>query len=90
MDFQTIIIVLAIVLLVAYLVQRNQSRINNNNVDRGTERPNHDDPNVQGHGSFGRNRDKQRNSAARNAPQANSQNDDPNVRGRGGFGRDKR
>jgi hypothetical protein len=58
MDFQTIIIILAIVLAIAYLVRRNQSTANNNS-GHGSERPSYDDPNIQGRGSFGRNRGNQ-------------------------------
>lgn len=90
MDFQTIFIILAIVLLVAYLINRKQSNTDNNDLEQGSERPNYDDPNVQGRGSFGRNRANQSSRSTNNTPPANSQNDDPNVRGRGGFGRNKR
>jgi hypothetical protein len=92
MNFQTIVIILVIV-LVAYLINRNRSKANNN-LGQGSERPTHDDPNIQGHGSFGRDRvnqsDNQNNSSSSAVPQASSHNDDPNIGGQGGFGRDKR
>jgi hypothetical protein len=88
MDTQTIIIVVAIVLLIAYLLYRNQSSTNND-LRQGTERPSFDNPNIQGHGGFGRDRGNQRNASNSEATQPSSHNDDPNVRGKGSFGRDK-
>lgn len=89
MDTQTIIAIVAIVLLIAYVIYRNRSTINNN-MPQGRERPNYDDPNIQGRGSFGRNRDNTtRNTSSSDLFRKGSPRDNPNVRGKGGFGRDK-
>jgi len=116
MDFQTIIIVIAVVLLIAYIFNRMQSRGN----QMGSERPRYNDPNVQGQGSFGSNQSNRNPNASTyerdnrdrfdNAPgqsqtssdsssyrpsnsggqsQGSSRRDTPNVQGQGSFGRDK-
>jgi hypothetical protein len=116
MDFQTIIIIVAVVLLLAYLFNRLQSRGN----QMGSERPRYNDPNVQGQGSFGSDNDNQSNrnyqsrtnnpsdryptpgqsqsgsdnsfNRPNNNPgqrQSSSRRDTPNVQGQGSFGRDK-
>src|SRR5688572_2757714 len=101
MDFQTIIIIVAVVLLLAYLFNRMQSR----GSQMGSERPSYNDPNVQGQGSFGSNRsnpnvsnyqrDQRDQNRFDNAPGTQSQssprrgNDSQEVEGRGSFGRDK-
>jgi len=123
MDFQTIIIVIAVVLLIAYIFNRMQSR----GSQMGSERPRYNDPNVQGQGSFGSNRSNpsvsnyqrdEEQDRFDNAPGAQSQTssnyqreryatpgqnqnrsgsqsqssgrrDNPNVQGQGSFGRDK-
>lgn len=94
MDTQTIIIIVAVVLLIAYLVYRNQSTANSN-LRQGTERPSFDNPNIQGRGGFGRDRsnqsqsDRQGNSSHSDVTHSGSHKDDPNIRGQGGFGRNK-
>ena len=93
MDFQTIIIIGAIILLIAYLVNRNQANRGNNN-QIGNERPTYDDRDVAGSGSFGRDRDqasseRQNNQSNREITKPSSRNDDRNVAGQGSFGRDK-
>lgn len=88
MDIQTILIIVGVVLLIAYLMNRNKSTINNA-LRRGTERPSFDNPNIQGRGSFGRNQDNQHNTSNSETTRPGSHNDGPNVIGKGGFGRDK-
>jgi hypothetical protein len=87
-DIEVYIIVLVIVLLIAYLLTRNQSNVNSgtNPYEPGDERPRYDAPDIEGQGSFGRNR----SGGFDNDAQPRTRNDSPNIRGQGSFGKDKR
>ena len=89
MDFQTILVIVVIVLLLAYIINRNQGAGNG----QGNQSPRYDDPNIDGRGSFGRDRDNQsptqRIRSNQDSRPSNSGHNDPNVEGHGSFGRDK-
>jgi len=95
-DISTYIIILVIVLVVAYLINRSQSRGTAYRDDyQGDEAPYYDDPDVRGQGSFGRdasdNDFERRPSGGMSGPgPATPRRDSPNIRGRGSFGKDKR
>jgi len=96
-DISTYIIILVIVLLVAYLINRSQSRGGMYRDDsQGDESPYYDDPDIRGQGSFGRDASDNDISESRprssfpSGPGPGSRRDSPNIRGRGSFGKDKR
>jgi hypothetical protein len=95
MDFQTLLVIVVIGVLLIYLLKRGQSggvKPNVNAQSQGTEHPRYDDPNVEGQGSFGRDSSNQSASESRNSNSSGTErprHDDPNVEGHGGFGRDR-
>lgn len=89
MDTQTLLIIVIVVLLVLYLMNRGQSQSGGSGpYSEGDEGPYYDDPNIEGRGSFGR--DRSNSSSYRETPRPTQRIDSPNVRGRGSFGKDKR
>jgi hypothetical protein len=92
-DIEVYIIVLVVVLLIAYLINRNQSVNSGGPYDygeRGDEEPRYDSRDIEGQGSFGRNRGSSSPSSSyqRRNP-SNARRDNPNIQGQGSFGRDK-
>jgi hypothetical protein len=92
MDMQTLIIVIVVVLLIVYLLNLNQARRGNggNYMEDGGERPVYDDPDIDGRGSFGRDRGGSSFPGSSGSSSRRPSNDSPNIRGRGSFGKDKR
>jgi hypothetical protein len=88
MDMQSLLIMVLIVLLIIYLINRIQSQgTGGNSLGDGSERPIYDDPNIEGHGGFGRDRG---SSSSIPANEPRPRIDSENIRGHGSFGRDKR
>ena len=93
MDMQTLIIVIVVVLLIIYLLNLNQSRRGDGGtyLDDGGERPIYDDPDIDGRGSFGRDRGSSSSFPGTSGSSSRRpSNDSPNIRGSGSFGKDKR
>lgn len=88
------LIILVIVLLIAYLITRNQARSGyGSGTGMGNEEPYYDDPDIQGQGSFGRNQGSNplgRMMDRETTRPSASRRDNPNIQGRGSFGRNKR
>jgi hypothetical protein len=75
------------VLFVVLVLPRFMNSGNNNQSTDGGERPQHDDPRIEGRGSFGRPQEDTRKGTPDRQP--NRRVDDKNISGRGSFGRDK-
>lgn len=104
-DMMLYIIIGIFIFLILYSIFRNNANASQRREpdyrQRGGEVPRHDDPNIQGSGSFGRPQEETRQSdfewmrdrqdTTIDVPRnPKPQNDSANVTGRGGFGRDKK
>jgi len=68
-DLLPIIIIGAIILFIVYTMMKNQTRMASDPDDRdfrtqGSERPRYDDPEIEGRGGFGRDKDRRRDDDA--------------------------
>ena len=90
---ETYIILFVIVLLVAWLLTRNQrTSVGGEPYEEGQERPRYDSPDIEGRGSFGRDRMDDDATDVRprvGGPRPGAGRDNPNIRGQGSFGKDK-
>lgn len=92
---ETYIILFVIVLLVAWLLTRNQrTSVGGEPYEEGQERPRYDSPDIEGRGSFGRDSSTIDDDATDmrprvGGPRPGAGRDNPNIRGQGSFGKDK-